>query len=364
MAPANRNLAMGLVVSAVAIFLSLFLAEIGMRIFTQFPISYRTNRLHDASLGYRLNPGLGDVDQGGFRNPETNVPAEIIAVGNSFTFGNNVASENSWPALLSSRTGRKVYNTGVGSYGIASYHAILTQFLLENPERKALVAIHPGNDFLPVNSFCEIEFDGEFWAKEERRIGTEFAALQTACEQKDNVEMNWEKWVVGNIAIASAIDQLIMPQFSKHARVQSLPAGLPEVDLRQGAANERVRNAEPLFMKQCERIFADWGTAWKGRISIVIIPSKQRVFYEVLAQKGALSETPPELVRRAENEIKLEDFVRAQALLNDIPLESALADIVQIVDRDLYPVFDGHPHERGYVAFTQAAERALGRISN
>lgn len=360
---ASRNFVMGLTVVVAAISLSLLLAEIGLRMFTQFPVSYRTNRIHDSSFGYRLNPGLDDVDREGFRNPDSNVPSGIIAVGDSFTFGNNVDSKDSWPAVLSADTGREVYNTGVGSYGIASYHAVLAKYLSEDSKRKAIVAIYTGNDFLPVNSFCEIDFKDEFWMKEEQRIGSDFASIQKECIPEDNVDISWSKWLKGNIAITNAIDHLITARFSRRSQLQSLPAGLPEVDLLQGAADERTRNAEPHFMRQSMKVFADWGTTWKGRVAIVIIPGKLRVFYEIIVRDDAVAQAPAELLRKAKHEIGLEDFVEAQAGLNGIPIESALTDIVPKVNKELYPVFDVHPYEIGYIAYAQAAKRALETLS-
>ena len=74
MKPARRNFLMGLVVVAIAAALSLLLAEIGLRMFTRFPVSYLTNLIHDPKFGYRLSSSLNDVDKNGFRNFAVDLP--------------------------------------------------------------------------------------------------------------------------------------------------------------------------------------------------------------------------------------------------------------------------------------------------
>ena len=44
-------------------------------------------------------------------------------------------------------------------------------------------------------------------------------------------------------------------------------------------------------------------------------------------------------------------------------IESSLPDVVKVMDKDLYPLSDDHPYEKGYFAYAQAAKRALGTLS-
>lgn len=364
MKPACRNFLMSLVVVTIAAALSLFLAEIGLRMFTRFPVSYLTNLIHDPKLGYRLSSSLNDVDRNGFRNLAVNSPPDIIAAGDSQTFGNNVASKDSWPSVLASEIGLKVYNTGIGSYGIASYHAILAQFLRENHQSKAIVAIYASNDFLPKFSFCEIEFDKGFWAEEQQRLGLNFTLPQRECDQsKIRTEPKLEKWIKGNIAVVNIVDQMILSPFESYLDSITLPAGLPNISKPKLILDDRRFRAETDLMQQSIKIFEDWGKTWKGRVAIVLIPSKTRVFYELLQERQAISKAPAALVAIAKHEIELEDFILTQAALNGMAIESSLPDVVKVMDKDLYPLSDDHPYEKGYFAYAQAAKRALGTLS-
>lgn len=80
--------------------------------------------VHDAMLGYRprpmhCQPGLR-IDAHGLRStgePDAAGAPAIVAVGDSYTFGQDVGDEDAWPAQLQRLTGHRVLNGGVSGYG-------------------------------------------------------------------------------------------------------------------------------------------------------------------------------------------------------------------------------------------------------
>jgi len=84
--------------------------------------------VEDPTLGYVPRPnssvkGFG-IDAEGFRRsaamPERGATPEggvILAVGDSFTFGEEVKDDETWPAYLQQLLGRRVLNAGVSGYG-------------------------------------------------------------------------------------------------------------------------------------------------------------------------------------------------------------------------------------------------------
>ena len=73
-----------------------------------------------------LSPRLRDVDEHRFRNPpDDNERYDIVAIGDSHTFGSNVSWMEAWPHALARGTGHTVYNLGVGSYSIYQYGVLL-----------------------------------------------------------------------------------------------------------------------------------------------------------------------------------------------------------------------------------------------
>jgi hypothetical protein len=86
----------------------------------------------DAELGWTPIPGysgianvwgtLVKIDAEGTRSngqplPQSGGPA-ILAVGDSFTFGDQVSDAETWPAQLETKLGRRVINGGVFGYGV------------------------------------------------------------------------------------------------------------------------------------------------------------------------------------------------------------------------------------------------------
>ena len=360
----NRDILLGLYLILGAIACALLAAEIGLRMFTQFPVSYRSNRIMDPDFGYRLSSRLSDVDENGFRNSSPMGSMDILAVGDSHTFGVNVSSEHAWPAELASKTGLKVYNTGVGSYGIATYHAVLSKLLASNKYSKAIVALYPANDFQVSFSFCDIDFASPFWLDQRSRLHLNLLPLKPLCKGQDNVNKGWYKWIKANLAITSAIEILILDPLNSVKQSIALPGGLPDIAMNTRNLNSEELQGESELLRESAKMFSDWATTFKGRIAIVIIPSKERVFYEVMRERNVLSSAPTDLVTAVEREIAIEEFAFAEAARNLIPIVSALQDLKDLVSHsaDAYPTGDGHPYEEGYIAYTQAAKRALAKL--
>ncbi|MFO1086134.1 MAG: GDSL-type esterase/lipase family protein [Reyranellaceae bacterium] len=126
----------GLVLLSIAV--GLLALEIGLRASTwgylfawsNFVLDARTvlaerdgsRYAHDDRLGYVPRPGHAapgiTIEASGLRRTgETAADPPILAVGDSFTFGDEVSDPETWPAQLQQLTGRRVLNGGVSGYG-------------------------------------------------------------------------------------------------------------------------------------------------------------------------------------------------------------------------------------------------------
>lgn len=98
---------------------------------------------YDPLLGYVPRPGFASaenqwnamvtIDGAGIRQNGAPRPAGdrvVLAVGDSFTFGDQVGDADCWPARLEQRLGRPVVNGGVFGYGLAQI-VLRTERLLE-----------------------------------------------------------------------------------------------------------------------------------------------------------------------------------------------------------------------------------------
>ncbi len=102
--------------------------------------------LVDEQVGHRGNPAYPGIDARGFRNVDAVERADIVALGDSQTYGSGVAPGEAWPAVLAERVGRPVYNMAFGGYGAVANRIHLDEALALKPDI-VLFALYFGNDF-------------------------------------------------------------------------------------------------------------------------------------------------------------------------------------------------------------------------
>src|SRR5262249_46973873 len=102
--------------------------------------------LPDVKLEKRGNPRFPEHDANGFRNRDVPDTTDIVAIGDSQTYGTSVAFDEVWPRVLEKLTSCRVYNMALGGYGPLHY-AILAESALRFKPRLMLVGIYFGNDF-------------------------------------------------------------------------------------------------------------------------------------------------------------------------------------------------------------------------
>jgi hypothetical protein len=126
---------------------SLILAEAGCRLFLNAQDYLSVEMIIDPVLGAVPKVDSGRFDAWGFRNPQVPERAEIVAIGDSHTYGNTATMNDSWPYVLSRLTGKSVYNMGLGGYGPNQYlHLLKTRALGLRP-RIVLCGLYMGDDF-------------------------------------------------------------------------------------------------------------------------------------------------------------------------------------------------------------------------
>ena len=90
------------------------------------------------------------ITKDGFRSNGSEpplLPAEVLVVGDSFTFGDQVSDNETWPACLERKLGRGVDNGGVGGYGAAQALRRAYLKLAERNYSALILSILMGRDF-------------------------------------------------------------------------------------------------------------------------------------------------------------------------------------------------------------------------
>ena len=122
---------------------------------------------YDKDLGYIPNPGFEktinakgwknkyvSVDKYSFRkNNSDNIPRHldqnhtILAVGDSFTFGDQVSNHETWPACLERELGKTVLNAGVPGYGAAQAVKRASMIDKDFDINRVILSIYLNDDF-------------------------------------------------------------------------------------------------------------------------------------------------------------------------------------------------------------------------
>jgi hypothetical protein len=99
-----------------------------------------------------------DHDEWGYRNAARPERVEVVALGDSQTYGTGVRRDEAWPPALERRLGISVYNMGNPNFGAPHYGLELQPALSLEP-RVVLVTVYFGNDFYDAFRLATINPD-------------------------------------------------------------------------------------------------------------------------------------------------------------------------------------------------------------
>jgi len=348
--------------------------EIGLRVFTVFPVNLSSNKILDEKLGYKVDPTLNpDIDDAGFRNSELKSIANLVALGDSHTFGFNVASEDSWPQQLARMLNKTVYNFGVGGYGILQYQFLMNEAIKMKPEHIVLGLYLP-NDLGDVCwTLREVDF-WKIWAKK-NDINIEVCPPY---KERKLLDKSWRSFMVNNTALGSIVKHFIwtpmkyrikQTEWSRIAVVVSDERNKTFINYKRIVSHESAmdlgRPDIALAFEIAKEFVTEASTkADFNHISFIVlfIPSKERVFYKYLVAQGV--QLPQSYHQLAKNERELVTEMSLFLEKIGIVYVDALPYMVEVLHKfgHVYPVKDdGHPLKIGYGAYAKAVYDILAR---
>ena len=106
----------------------------------------------DSYLGWTNRENINDHDENGFRinnngSLQFSSPATILAIGDSYTYGDEVKSIDSWPSNLERQLNLRVVNAGVGGFGLAQMF-VRTENVMSSTKPKTVVVASVSDDLL------------------------------------------------------------------------------------------------------------------------------------------------------------------------------------------------------------------------
>ena len=350
-----------------SIFVSVVGIELSLRMFTQFPIHDRdANRKNHDALGYVVDPELSDIDEFGFRNPEGTGVVDWVAIGDSFTYGFGVASEESWPAQLADRLKSPVYNYGVGGYGIVHYRWLFDRALERKP-RAIVLALFLANDLADACKLAPMEY----WKGELRERGLDFSHCdQTKRAMARDRSGPSDPPSLGSFtlstAVGSALKELIwrpLQRYRHPERFVRVRYGQSETVLwkRRVGLHRRytdITRPEIAVAVDALELFLDEmieaARASSTRFGVLFVPSKENVFLESVDPRDPFY---PKIERTVAQERELTEELERFLRERNVPRANALACLQARFAIRLYPEdANGHPRAPGYTCYAEAAE--------
>lgn len=370
----------------ISLVIALGCAEVALRVIE--PTPYRSHPL----LGSIGNPG-GEIDGEGFRNKTTLQHADIVAIGDSQTYGDNATEEEAWPQQLGNIATTSVYQMAWGGYGPMEYRYLLDKALKLNP-KIVVTGFYLGND---LENAVHSAYQHDEWV----RFRAQGFVPDNTLEQADDVRYSLQtglppdSWklkfyvlrlnirqysrvytLLGNstrelrekIGLArtkedktKAIEDFSSqhPEISTHydhgpiSTILSPAYRADVVDLNNRNTQEGWRIAKQVFVEMASTTKVSGAT-----FVLAVIPTKEYVYARYMQEKGELT---PELRTYMDKENDLQKNIKAYCStenINCVFTDSALVEAL----KDNIPIYpssgNSHPMAFGYRIIAQAIAQA------
>jgi hypothetical protein len=371
-----KKLAVNLGVFAVAIGIGLLLCELGARLILN-PADYLSQTpVPDKILGAVLTTRGSGYDEWGFRNKTVPTSVEIVAIGDSHTFGNTAKMDESWPYVLGRLRGASTYNMGLGGYGPNQYYHLLKTKALPLKPKMVVCGLYMGDDF--ENAF-RITYGLEHWSYlRELPADNQVNANIWEVAQEGGWNRRFRTWlsrnsvvyklvfhgpllgrIKGNLQIENAARlydstaALIIKE--RNIREAFLPKGiLMRLDQDREGVREGMRITFKL-LKEMDQLCRQNNV----QFVVAVIPTKETVFSEYLeGKKMPLSEVIDRLIA---NERIAREKVFKFLGESDIRHVDTLPALKRSIEHELYArtAVDIHPSNNGYKVIAEAISSAL-----
>jgi len=359
------------------------LAEFALRFVVNPADFLHATTIQDKVLGLRIPPLTTGHDALGFRNRTVPPRADIVAIGDSMTYGVSAPRDSSWPQQLGGLLDEQVYNMGLGGFGPLQYLHLARSMAPALKPRLLIVGFYFGNDILDAYYVAN---GNPYW--HDWRVSTTTEQGGTAFDRAGQAEpakrfQSLRNWLSRNSVLYSMLRETVLRRFAAREQDEIARSVSPEVRmLWKDASNPAVRT---IFTSQYRLAAVDLGiqavregmqisqkafselkseAARQGvSLLVVLIPTKELAYCRHLRASGVqmpeshLKLCGVESLTRAE----FERFLAAQG----VAYVDALPAMESHIDRhiQLYPTdADGHPQAAGYEVIAREVASAVRRL--
>lgn len=390
----KRFLATGTSLVIFSVCFGLAIAEIALRLWEggSGNASYFVEReqlsklIPDENLLHKIPANTYGHDADGFRNVRVPEQTDIVAIGDSWTWGVNAERSQSWPSRLAALTGKNVYNMGMGGYGPAQYWFLNKRSKSLSPEL-VVIGLYLGNDMIdaenvvyrldayadfrdPTYAASDKEYKVGEKIRELNRLKKEWISKRMAKQARETLS-GWAGLLLRYSAVArlaaraelapvTTLKELEFMAFKDWARqapdhtividgkylktILHPSEHLFAVDLDNPRIREGVALTKKILLSLRQSLEAE-GTG----LLILILPSKELAFAHIVMKQG---QPVGEMFSKA---VRMEERIREDLFsfmeLNKIAMIDALPVLRDAVESgvDVFPKDgDTHPLPAGY----------------
>ena len=374
---------------------SLVLAEGALRLVEKFGVGDKAgvNQLiKDPVLGLKIAPNTFDHDANGFRNDTVPQHVEIVAVGDSQTWGVNADREGAWPQQLSKISGHSVYNMGLSGSGPVQYHVLTSQALRLSP-KLIVVGLYLGNDL--YNAY-EMAYQNELYrslrnsnAPDDLRVDTiapRYEAIRSELLQYNSVferSAGWGFWLRGHSAIGRLLNRtgwwpgstdvyyeihkswaLAHPDHGSVCEERGVQTIFSTASRLMGQDLDEPRIAEGLrITKDLLALMKTEVETRQVKLMVVLIPTKEMVYATTRSETMGHDQNYQKLFRM---ETRTRSEIIATCREKHIECVDALPDLSRALGRgeQIYPTTtESHPTTRGYSIIAATVGENLAKLS-
>lgn len=332
-----------LVLLAFSVILTLAAVEAALRV-ADFPRQpMKPDKIKDPILAYKIPPTWPGVDADGYRNPGIPDQVDIVALGDSHTYGLNADIDTNWPGQLAKMTGLSVYNLGIGGYGPLQYYYLFDRALQFKPQY-IVIGLYLPND---IKGLCHPYLRSEYWktraAQEKLDLGY-CGKAEFPDDEGDKGKRAGMLQKAGGLIVNSKLGVLISIT-ARRLRVLK-----DSMDMKQPEIASSLEVTKMLISRMAER------SRENGvKLVVMVIPSKEYVYHQYLHDAG--KPLPEILAQMAMNESGLRSNVIGWLAQQSIPHVDAASTVLEAVKSrgGIYSHDnDDHPLPAGYAAYAQA----------
>jgi hypothetical protein len=374
---------LGLLVVTVAI--GLLLCELGSRLVLNSADYLNVGMVRDPVFGAVPSPtAKGGFDALGFRNRKVPKTADIVAIGDSQTYGNTATMDDSWPYALGRILGRDVYNMALGGYGPNQYFELLKTKALPLKPRMVLCGLSMTDDF--DNAF-HLTYGLDYWAylRALPSAKVDFDTWDTGADAAPSWHKKIRVWlsqhsVVYQLIVHTGLGNRLKGKLQIRNAAELYPGAatsliIPELHIEeafQPTENLRGADQDRESVREGMRITFELlkemdETCRKNHIQfvVVVIPIKEMVFSQYLEHnpKIALSGVVDTLLM---NERLAQNQTFKFLADSNIPYVDPLPALQKSAGEGLFAKSGGdmHPNKDGYRVIAEAVSERLNQLQS